>query len=152
ASRRGSSTIFRDLAHSIRELSPGVSLAPAEQDADLPDTINSCMDGIVWKPLGNEAPMMPPGLTLRGAAAPGRYALSLAPSIAAREAGEWPAAWGGRADTVMDPRFLRTVERSMGAEAGFCNVVFRDASGEAAGAAFLSLYPIDGLLLAPERW
>jgi predicted N-acyltransferase len=96
--------------------------------------------------------MIPPRLMLRGAAAPGRYAISLAPSIDARDAGEWHAACGGRADTVMDPRFLRAVERSMGAEAGFGNIVFRDAAGETAGAAFLSLYPIDGLLLAPERW
>ncbi len=69
-----------------------------------------------------------------------------------RDADEWHAACGGRADAVMDPRFLKAVEESMAAEARFHNVVFRDASGEPAGAAFLSLYTIDGLLLASERW
>jgi predicted N-acyltransferase len=91
-------------------------------------------------------------LRLPSSAAPGKYSVSLANSIDERDAGEWHAACGGRADTVMDPRFLRAVERSMSAEADFCNIVFRDPAGAAAGAAFLSLYPIDGLLLAPERW
>ena len=40
----------------------------------------------------------------------------------------------------------------MGAEARLYNIVFRDAAGTPAAAAFLSLYTIDGLLLAPERW
>jgi predicted N-acyltransferase len=80
------------------------------------------------------------------------YSLSLASSIDEREADEWHAACGGRADAVMDPRFLRAVEKSMGAEPRFHNVVFRDAAGTPVGAAFLSLYPIDGLLLAPQHW
>jgi Acetyltransferase (GNAT) domain len=98
------------------------------------------------------SPARPLHLTLRGSGIPGKYSLSLAPSLDERDAEEWHAACGGRADTVMDPRFLRAVERSMDAEADFCNVVFRDSAGVPAGAAFLSLYPIDGLLLAPERW
>jgi predicted N-acyltransferase len=52
----------------------------------------------------------------------------------------------------MDPRFLRAVENSMGSEARFYNVVVRDAAGRPAAAAFLSLYSVDGMLLAPERW
>ena len=52
----------------------------------------------------------------------------------------------------MDPRFLRAVEKSMGTEAQFYNVVVRNAAGTPAAAAFLSLYSIDGILLAPERW
>jgi predicted N-acyltransferase len=91
-------------------------------------------------------------LRFRSPRIPGKYSLSLAHSIDERDAGQWHAACGGRVDTVMDPRFLRAVERSMSAEADFCNVVFHDRAGAAVGAAFLSLYPIDGLLLAPERW
>jgi predicted N-acyltransferase len=91
-------------------------------------------------------------LRLRGPRIAGKYSLSLAHSIDERDTGEWHVACGGRADTIMDPRFLRAVERSMSAGAGFCNVVFHDPAGTAVGAAFLSLYPIDGLLLAPERW
>jgi len=80
------------------------------------------------------------------------YSFSLACSIDERDAGEWHAACGGRADAMMDPRFLRAVEKSMGTEAGFRNVVFHDAVGNPVAAAFLSLYTIDGLLLAPQRW
>src|SRR6516225_5240703 len=94
----------------------------------------------------------PRRLRLPNLRVPGKYSVSLAHSIDERDPGEWHAACGGRADTVMDPRFLRAVERSMGAEADFSNVVFRDPRGTAVGAAFLSLYPIDGLLLAPPRW
>ncbi len=80
------------------------------------------------------------------------YTISLARSIDERDADEWHAACGGHADAVMDPRFLRTVENSMGAEGRFYNVVMHDAAGAPAAAAFLSLYSIDGILLAPERW
>lgn len=82
----------------------------------------------------------------------GPYSISLARSIDERDADEWLAACGGRADAVMDPRFLRAVENSMGTEARFYNVVVRDAGGTPSAAAFLSLYSIDGILLAPERW
>lgn len=80
------------------------------------------------------------------------YSLSLATTIAERGSDEWHAACGGHADAVMDPRFLRAVEKSMATQARFHNVVFRDCAGEPAGAAFLSLYTVDGLLLAAERW
>jgi predicted N-acyltransferase len=80
------------------------------------------------------------------------YALSLAASITERDAEEWHAACGGRADAVMDPRFLKAVEKSMAAEARFHNVIFRDSAGEPAGAAFLSFYTVDGLLLSTQRW
>jgi predicted N-acyltransferase len=80
------------------------------------------------------------------------YWLSVARSIDERDTGEWHAACGGRADAAMDPRFLRTVEQSMGEDARFWNVVFRDASGTPVGAAALSLFTIDGLLLASPRW
>ncbi len=82
----------------------------------------------------------------------GSYSISLARSIDERDVDEWLAACGGRADAVMDPRFLRVVEKSMGAEVQFCNVVVRDAAGTPVAAALLSLYSIDGILLAPERW
>jgi predicted N-acyltransferase len=82
----------------------------------------------------------------------GPYSISLARSIDERDPDEWLTACGGRLDAVMDPRFLRAVENSMGAEARFYNVVVRDAAGTPAAAAFLSLYSIDGILLAPERW
>jgi predicted N-acyltransferase len=88
----------------------------------------------------------------RGSSGDRSYSLSLARSIDDRDADEWHAACGGRADTVVDPRFLRAIEKSMSADARFCNVVFRDAAGTPAGAAFLSLYTIDGLLLAPPHW
>jgi hypothetical protein len=52
----------------------------------------------------------------------------------------------------MNPRFLRAIEQSMGEDARFWNVVFRDAAGAPVGAAALSLYTIDGLLLASQRW
>ena len=52
----------------------------------------------------------------------------------------------------MDPRFLRAVEKSMGAETRFYNVVVRDAAGKPAAAAFLSSFSIDGMLLAPTDW
>lgn len=80
------------------------------------------------------------------------YALSLATSITERSTEEWHAACGGHADAVMDPRFLAAVEKSMATEASFRNVVFRDQTGEPAGAAFLSLFTVDGLLLASARW
>ena len=80
------------------------------------------------------------------------YTLSLARSIGERDENEWHAACGGRAEAVMDPRFLRAVEQSMGADTRFWNVVFRDTAGAPVAAAALSLYTIDGLLLAPERW
>lgn len=80
------------------------------------------------------------------------YSLSLLPSIQQRDAREWHAACGGRADAVMDPRFLTAVEKSMAAEARFYNVVFRDAAGRPAGAAFLSLLVLDGLLFTPQPW
>lgn len=80
------------------------------------------------------------------------YSLSLASSITERSADEWHAACGGHADAVMDPRFLMAVEKSMAAEARFHNVVFRNSAGEPVGAAFLSLYTADALLLASERW
>src|SRR6266849_2934650 len=82
----------------------------------------------------------------------GDYSISLAHSIDERDPEEWRNACGGRLDAVMDPRFLRAVENSMGAEARFYNVVVRDAAGTPAAAAFISLYSIDGILLAPERW
>lgn len=77
--------------------------------------------------------------------------ISLARSIDDRDVDEWHTACGGRADGVMDPRFVRAVERSMGADTLFRNVVFRDAAGVPIGAAVLSLYTLDGLLLAPPR-
>lgn len=80
-----------------------------------------------------------------------RSPVPLALSIDERDEDDWHIACGGRTDTVMDPRFLRAVEKSMAGEARFYNVVFRDATGTPTGAAFLSLYAIDGLLLAPER-
>lgn len=82
----------------------------------------------------------------------GPYSISLMRSIEERDADEWQAACGGRADAVMDPRFLRAVERSMSADTRFWNVVFRDADGIPIGAAALSLYTIDSLLLAPPGW
>jgi predicted N-acyltransferase len=82
----------------------------------------------------------------------GPYSISLVRSIDERDADEWHTACGGRADAVMDPRFLRAVEHSMGADTHFWNVIFRDAAGMLVGAAALSLYTIDGLLLAPPRW
>gem|GEM_PF-563748 len=91
-------------------------------------------------------------LALGSSGSRGSYSLSLAASITERSAEEWHAACGGCADAVMDPRFLQVVEKSMAAAARFYNVVFRDGAGEPAGAAFLSLYPVDGLLLAKERW
>lgn len=81
-----------------------------------------------------------------------QYTISLARSIDERDADEWRAACNGHADAVMDPRFLRAVEQSMGADARFWNVVFRDAEGVPVAAAALSLYTIDGLLLASEHW
>lgn len=80
------------------------------------------------------------------------YSISLARSINERDADEWHAACGGRADAAMDRRFLRAVEQSMGQDARFWNVVFRDATRTPIGAAALSLYTIDGLLLASPRW
>jgi hypothetical protein len=52
----------------------------------------------------------------------------------------------------MDPRFLAAVERSMGGEAKFWNVVFRDPTGRPAAAAVFPLFPIDGLLFVREPW
>jgi predicted N-acyltransferase len=80
------------------------------------------------------------------------YSLSLARSIDERDADEWHAACGGRADAVMDPRFLKAVETSMATESRFYNIVFRDAAANPVAAVFLSLYSIDGLLLAPQHW
>ena len=49
---------------------------------------------------------------------------------------------------MMDPRFLRAVERSMGEDARFWNVVVRDGEGRPAAAAVISLFTVDGALLA----
>src|SRR5258708_9246260 len=73
------------------------------------------------------------------------YTFSLLQSISARDAREWRP-FAGLGDAVMDPRFLAAVERSMGSEAKFWNVVIRDPGGRPAAAAVLSLFPIDGLL------
>ena len=82
---------------------------------------------------------------------PARYTCSLLPSISARDLREWqPFAQPG--DAAMDPRFLTAVERSMGGEAKFWNVVFCDPTGRPAAAAFLSLFPMDGLLFIQEPW
>jgi hypothetical protein len=82
---------------------------------------------------------------------PAGYSFSLLPSITQRDAREWePFARPG--DAVMDPRFLAAVEKSMGGEAQFWNVVFRGPAGRPAAAAFLSLFPIDGLLFLAEPW
>jgi len=79
------------------------------------------------------------------------YTYSLLPSISERDESEWqPFARPG--DAVMDPRFLAAVERSMGGEAKFWNVVVRDPAGEPAAAAVLSLFPMDGLLFVREPW
>jgi predicted N-acyltransferase len=52
----------------------------------------------------------------------------------------------------MDPRFLATLERSMGSGAKFWNVVFHGPAGQPAAAAVLSLFPVDGLLFVQEPW
>ena len=70
---------------------------------------------------------------------------SLLRSISGRDVREW-APFVGPGDAVMDQRFLAAVERSMGSEAQFWNVVVRDPAGRPAAAAVLSLFPIDGLL------
>jgi predicted N-acyltransferase len=73
------------------------------------------------------------------------------PSIAKRDLREWePFARPG--DAVMDPRFLAAVERSMGEEAQFWNVLFHGPAGQPAAAAVLSLFSIDGLLFVGEPW
>jgi predicted N-acyltransferase len=82
----------------------------------------------------------------------GLYSISVANSIDERDADEWHAACGGRADAAMDPRFLHAVEKSMGVDARFWNVVFRDAADLPVGAVALSRFAIDGLLLASPRW
>jgi hypothetical protein len=79
------------------------------------------------------------------------YTCSLLPSISERDLREWePFVRPG--DAAMDPRFLATVERSMGGEAKFWNVVVRGPAGQPAAAAVLSLFPIDGLLFIQEPW
>jgi predicted N-acyltransferase len=82
----------------------------------------------------------------------GSYSISLARCINERNVDEWVAACGGPPEAVMDPRFLRAVENSMGADAQFYNVVVRDAANQPAAAAFLTLYNLDSMLLAPPRW
>jgi hypothetical protein len=79
------------------------------------------------------------------------HTCSLLPSISERDAREWgPFVRPG--DAVMDPRFLAAVERSMGGETRFWNVVIRGPAGRPAAAAVLSLFPIDGLLFAQGPW
>jgi GNAT acetyltransferase-like protein len=79
------------------------------------------------------------------------YTSSVRSSIRERDVREWqPFVRPG--DVVTDPRFLTAVERSMGDEAKFWNVVFNDPAGRPAGAAVLSLFPIDGLLFVREPW
>jgi predicted N-acyltransferase len=79
------------------------------------------------------------------------YTFSLLQSISARDAREWRP-FAGPGDAAMDPRFLAAVERSMGSEAKFWNVVIRDPAGQPAAAAVLSFFPIDGLLFVQEPW
>jgi hypothetical protein len=79
------------------------------------------------------------------------YTYSLLSSISERDLREWdPFARPG--DAAMDPRFLATLERSMGSGAKFWNVVFHGPAGQPAAAAVLSLFPIDGLLFVQEPW
>jgi predicted N-acyltransferase len=80
------------------------------------------------------------------------YTFTVRKSIDDRSPEEWGPFHEGQADPMMDPRFLRVVERSMGRVARFWNVVFRDGEGTPVAAAFLSLYAVDGALLAAEPW
>ena len=79
------------------------------------------------------------------------HTCSLLRSISERDEREWgPFVRPG--DAVMDRRFLAAVERSMGDQAKFWNVVVRDGAGRPAAAAVLSLFPIDGLLFVQGPW
>jgi predicted N-acyltransferase len=80
------------------------------------------------------------------------YTLTVCDSIDERNPAQWEPFGAGQADPMMDPRFLRAVERSMGREAKFWNVVIQDATGRSAAAAVVSIYTVDGSLLAQEPW
>jgi predicted N-acyltransferase len=80
--------------------------------------------------------------------ADGDYTYSIRDSIDERDPDEWGPFHQGEPDPMMDPRFLRAVERSMADGARFWNVVVRDGRGRPSAATVLSLFTIDGALLA----
>jgi predicted N-acyltransferase len=79
------------------------------------------------------------------------YSYSLCETIDQRDPEEWRPFHQGQADPMMDPRFLRSVERSMRG-ARFWNVVVHDGGGRPAAAAVLSLYTVDGAMMLEGRW
>jgi predicted N-acyltransferase len=87
----------------------------------------------------------------RAAGGPAGYTCSVLPSISQRDPRDW-APFAPPGDAVMDPRFLASVESSMGGGARFWNVVLRDPAGRPAAAAVLTLFPVDGLLFLQEPW
>ncbi len=82
------------------------------------------------------------------------YSYSIFESIDQADPDHWGQLCGDPSDPFMDPRFLRSVERSMASQGRFWHLIVYDAQGRPAAAACLSLIEVDGTVLAggwPKR-
>src|SRR5690348_15798254 len=79
------------------------------------------------------------------------YSYTLTDSIDAQDETQWNSLRLPGGDPHMDPRFIRTVERSMAHEARFWSVLVRDANQRPVASACFCLYRVDGSLFM-EGW
>jgi predicted N-acyltransferase len=76
------------------------------------------------------------------------YQTTIYETVGAIPAEEWDSLCAPAGEVFMDRRVLAAVERSMAAEGKFQFLVLRDAAGQAMACAAVSLYRIDGAVLA----
>lgn len=79
---------------------------------------------------------------------PACYTPVVYPSIRDVDWDEWNRLRDPQSDPFMDPRFILAIENSMGSVCRFRHVFIRDAAGRTVAAACLSVYTVDGALLA----
>src|SRR5581483_389630 len=78
----------------------------------------------------------------------GFYDYSVHASIREVDWNDWNRLRDVAADPYMDPRFIETVENSMGDACRFRHILFRDGEGEPVAAATLCRCVVDGAALA----
>jgi predicted N-acyltransferase len=76
------------------------------------------------------------------------YQTTIYDAVEAIPAEEWDTLCGPAAEVFMDRRALAAVERSMAAEGKFHYLIVRDSAGQPMACAAVSLYRIDGAVLA----
>src|SRR5262245_51173635 len=79
------------------------------------------------------------------------YTYTLTTTIDGQDEAQWNCLRFSGGDPHMDPRFIRTVERSMADQAKFWSVLIRDCNGQPVGSACFCLYRVDGSLFM-EGW